>query len=90
MTWCSIIRSSFVLSLSAKLSREEPDAVILSGSVGGEGGNILTYPATTGRTLGTRAVADTTAWGYGFRARRQLGLADLPAPRNDIGEFVTQ
>ena len=28
-------------------------------------------------------VADTTAWGYGFRARSQIGLADLAAPRND-------
>ena len=56
MTWCSIIRSSFVLSLSAKLSREEPDAVILHvRTVGGEGGNILTYPATS--------------CGYRFRAR---------------------
>jgi hypothetical protein len=48
------------------------------------------YGRLPGRTLGTRAVADTTAWGYGFRARSQIGLADLPAPRNDIGEFVTQ
>jgi hypothetical protein len=30
-------------------------------------------------------VAHTTAWGYGFRARREIGLADFPAPRNDIG-----
>jgi hypothetical protein len=47
---------------------------------------------TTGRAFDTKAVAwavaDTTAWDYGFRARRQIGLTDLPAPRNDI-EFVT-
>jgi len=24
-----------------------------------------------------------TAWGYGFRARWQVGKTDLPAPRND-------
>jgi len=94
MTWCSIIRSSFVLSLSAKLSREEPDAVILSGSVGGEGGNILTYPATTGRGVGMTTVAGWVAhtnrpglWVPGSPANR---LSRLPAPRNDIGEFVTE
>jgi hypothetical protein len=50
---------------------------------------------TTGRGLGMKAVAcaavaNTTAWGYGFRARMQIGLADLPAPRNDTGEFLMQ
>jgi hypothetical protein len=34
------------MTSSAKLSREEPDGEICaSGSVGGEGGNILAYPA---------------------------------------------
>jgi hypothetical protein len=49
---------------------------------------------TTGRAVGIKAVTwaavtDTTAWGYRFRARSQIGLADLPASRNDIEEFVT-
>jgi len=37
------------------------------------------------------AVARIAAWGYGFRARRQIGTADFPAPRNDVeGQLVTQ
>jgi hypothetical protein len=50
-------------------------------------------PITTGRWYesgGGATVANITAWGYGFRARRQIGLTDLPAPRNDIREFVKQ
>ena len=32
-----------------------------------------------------------TAWGYGFRARWQVGKTDLPAPRNDAeGQLMTQ
>ena len=31
---------------------------------------------------------DITAWGYGFRVRRQVGMAALPAPRNDGPNFA--
>ena len=43
---------------------------------------------TTGRVV--RRGPDITAWGYGFRVRRQVGRADLPAPRNDVEVFMTQ
>jgi hypothetical protein len=43
---------------------------------------------TTGRVVG--GGPDITAGGYGFRVRRQVGTADLPAPRNDVEVFMTQ
>src|ERR1700738_298338 len=44
---------------------------------------------TTGRVVG-RGGPDIIAGGYGFRVRRQVGTADLPAPRNDVEVFMTQ
>ena len=37
---------------------------------------------TTARPVATGERA-TAGWGYGFRARRQVGETDLPTPRND-------